>query len=61
MEEYKITCLKILNHIQYKLSYIRDEIEINGDGYESKLDKETRSIEKKVNKLIEHFNKNEGL
>lgn len=44
-------CLKIL----IELSDIRDEIEIEGDGYESKLDKDVRSIEKKVEKLMKSF------
>ena len=47
----KITCLEKLEHILYELSDIRDELE-----YGSKLDKEAKSIEKKVEKFMEHLN-----
>lgn len=57
MEDYKIKCLEILKNIQNELSDIRDEIEFEGSGYGSKLDKEAKSIEKKVDRFIEQLMK----
>lgn len=59
MKQYKYKCLKILENIQNELSDIRDRIEIDGDGYGSKLDKEAKSIEKKIDKFIEHLTESE--
>ena len=55
MENYKIECLKILKNIQNELSDIRDIIEIDGDVYATKFDKDAKSIEKKIDKFIEHL------
>ena len=46
---------KSLMRILLELSEVRDEIEINGDGYDSKLDKEAASIERKVEKFMKNF------
>jgi hypothetical protein len=60
MKDYKIKCLEILKNIQNELSDIRDEIEFDGDGYGSKLDKEAKSIEKKIDKFIVHLMEEES-
>ena len=60
MKDYKIKCLEILKNIQNELSDIRDEIEFDGDGYGSKLDKEAKSIEKKIDKFIVHLTEEES-
>ena len=60
MEEYKIKCLEILKNIQGELSDVRDLIEFDGDCYGSKLDKEAKSIEKKIDKFILHLTNEES-
>lgn len=55
MEDYKKYCIDKLENILGELSWIRDSIEFDGPGYGSKLDKEAKSIEKKVEKLIQHL------
>lgn len=60
MENYKSECLKILKNIRNELSDVRDTIEIDGCGYGSKLDKEAASIEKKIDKFIEHLMEEES-
>ena len=55
MELYKQKCYVVLKEILDRLSDARDIIDIYGPGYNSEIDKEIKSIEKKVEKTMNHL------
>ena len=55
MELYKQKCYMVLKEILNRLSDARDIIDMDGPGYNSEIDKELKSIEKKVEKTMNHL------